>query len=81
MTELDDFRAQLNAAISHLDSVLDSQNVTSLSEVFLNVEPKFENEAFTSLCERALKVKSSKVFSREMSLKSEHNVPGQKTGV
>lgn len=56
LIELDDFQLQLKEAISHLDNVLESKNVTSLSESYLNIEPKFQNESCTSLFDKILKV-------------------------
>ncbi|KAK7591109.1 hypothetical protein V9T40_002722 [Parthenolecanium corni] len=56
LTEFADFELQLKEAISHFNSVLESKCVTSLSEVFLHIEPKYESDTHRAFSQRLEKI-------------------------
>lgn len=56
LTEFADFELQLKEAISHFNSVLESKSVTSLSEVYLHIEPKYESDTYRTFSQRVEKV-------------------------
>ncbi|XP_065225180.1 epidermal growth factor receptor substrate 15-like 1 isoform X2 [Planococcus citri] len=56
LIELEDVQKQLQDAIAHLDNVLETKNLTSLSEVYLHVEPKFRNESYSSMFSKIFKI-------------------------
>lgn len=56
MTEFADFELQLKEAISHFNSVLESKSVTTLSEVYLHIEPKYESDTYRTFSQRLEKV-------------------------